>query len=75
MERLSVLGLLELIRSQHEEAVMDDEIPKSVLDAIRELSDGDLVKLIKEINEYSWSKAQATLRLMMEEKENGSHVD
>jgi hypothetical protein len=52
-----------------EESVMDEEIPKSVLDAMRELSDADLAKLIKEISDYSWAKAQATLRLMMEEKE------
>jgi hypothetical protein len=49
---------------------MDEEIPKSVLDAMRELSDADLAKLIKEISDHSWAKAQATLRLMMEEKEN-----
>jgi hypothetical protein len=46
-----------------------DEIPKSQLDAIRRLSDGDLRKLIEEISMYSWSKAEPTLRLMMQEKE------
>src|SRR5262245_9705339 len=48
---------------------MDEEIPKSVLDAMRELSDVDLAKLIKVISDYDWAKAATTLRLMMEEKE------
>jgi hypothetical protein len=48
---------------------MDEEIPKSVLDAMRELSDDDLNKLIKEICDYNWAKAVTTLRLMMEELE------
>jgi hypothetical protein len=48
---------------------MDEEIPKSVLDAMRELSDDDLNELIKEISDYNWAKAVTTLRLMMEELE------
>jgi hypothetical protein len=48
---------------------MDEEIPKSVLDAMRELSDDDLAKLIKVISDYNWGKAVTTLRLMMEEEE------
>jgi hypothetical protein len=48
---------------------MDEEIPKSVLDAMRELSDDDLAKLIKVISDYNWAKAVTTLRLMMEEEE------
>ena len=47
----------------------NEEIPKSVLDAMRELSDDDLAKLIKIISDYNWAKAVTTLRLMIEEKE------
>jgi len=51
---------------------MDEEIPKSVLDAMRELSDDDLEKLIKVISDYNWAKAVTTLRLMIEEREKAA---
>ena len=44
-------------------------IPKSELDAIRGLNDTDLVKLITEISQYGWVKAQPTLQLMMKSGE------
>jgi hypothetical protein len=49
---------------------MDEEIPKTELDAIRSLNDGDLVKLITEISHYGWPKAEPLLRLLMMEGES-----
>ena len=45
------------------------EIPREVLAQIRELSDRDLVRLIKEVSEYGWTKAEVTLRILVKEDE------
>jgi len=50
--------------------VMGDEpIPKDLLDAIRQLNDQSLTRLIEEINAVGWVRASETLRLMVKEKE------
>lgn len=38
------------------------EIPREVLAQVRDLSDRDLVRLIKQVSEYGWTKAESTLR-------------
>jgi hypothetical protein len=43
-----------------------DEIPKAQLDAIRRLNDADLGRLIVEISQYSWSKAEPLRWMMIE---------
>ena len=43
------------------------EIPKATLDQIRSLSDQDLVRLIRDVSEHSWSKAEDTLRMLVKE--------
>ena len=45
-----------------------DEIPKEQLDAIRQLNDADLIRLITEISAYGWPKSVETLKLMIQEK-------
>jgi len=54
--------------------VMDENlaIPKSVLDAIRGLSDADLIKLIWLISDYSWQRASVELPALIERKEQSN---
>jgi hypothetical protein len=50
---------------------MDDlGIDQVVLQQIRSLNDRDLAKLIAEISEYGWPKAEPLLRLLMMEGES-----
>ena len=44
--------------------VEDLEIPKATLGRIRKLNDRDLVRLLKDISEHSWAKAEATLQML-----------
>jgi hypothetical protein len=45
-----------------------EPIPKELLQAIRELNDASLTRLIKEISEYGWVKAAETLKLALQER-------
>lgn len=48
----------------------EEAIPKELLQAIRELNDQSLTRLIEEINAVGWPRASETLRLMVKEKED-----
>src|SRR5262249_7775030 len=45
-----------------------EPIPRELLDAIRQLNNESLTRLIEEINAVGWPRAADTLRLMMQER-------
>jgi hypothetical protein len=45
-----------------------EPIPKELLQAIRELNDANLTRLIEEINSIGWVRASETLKLMVQER-------
>ena len=45
-----------------------EAIPKELLQAIRELNDASLTRLIEEINAVGWPRASETLKLMVQER-------